>query len=46
MEPIGEVERKGAFGEVDDVTFGRVDEDFVGEKVEFEFFRVDFFAFA
>ena len=46
VEAEGEVEGEGAFGEVDDVAFGGVDEDFVGEEVEAEFFEVDFFAFA
>lgn len=44
MEAVGEVERHGAFGEIDDVAFGGIDEDFVGEEVEFEFFAIDFFA--
>ena len=46
VEAVGEVEREGTAGQVDDVTFGGVDEDFVGEEVEFEFASVDFFAFA
>ena len=46
VEAVGEVEGEGTDGEVDDVAFGRVDEDFVGEEVEFELFDVDFFAFA
>ena len=46
VETIGEVERKSAVREVDDVAFWGVDEDFVGEEVETKFFEIDFFAFA
>ena len=46
VKAVGEVERKGAVGEVDNVALGGVDEDFVGEEVEFELFKVDLFAFA
>lgn len=44
MKAIGEVEGHGAFREVDNVAFWRVDEDFVGKEVELELFLVDFFA--
>ena len=45
METEGEVERKGTFGQVDDVALRRVDEDFVGEEVETELAHVDAFTF-
>ncbi len=44
METIGEIERKGTFRKIDDVAFWGVDKDFVGEKIKFKFFDVDFFA--
>jgi len=43
VEAVGEIEGHSAFGEIDDVAFGGVDEDFVGKKVELELSRVDFF---
>ncbi len=45
VETEGEVEGERAGGEVDDVAFGGVDEDFIGEEVEAEFSHVNFFAF-
>ena len=44
METIGEVERHGAFGQINNVAFGRVDEDLVGKKIEPKLLFVDFFA--
>ena len=43
MEAIGEIEWHGAFGQVDNVAFWGIDEDFVGEKIKFELLFVDFF---
>ncbi len=43
MKAEGEVEWKGTFGQVDDVTFRRVNEDLVSKEVEAELFKVDFF---
>ena len=45
VEAEGEVERKRTFGEVDNVAFRGVDENFVSKKVKAEFFNVDFFTF-
>ena len=45
VEAEGEVEGEGAFGEVNDVALRGVNEDFVGEEVEAEFFHVNFFTF-
>ena len=44
VEAKSEIERKGAFEEVNHVAFGGVDEDLVGEKVEFKFAGIDLFA--
>ncbi len=38
VESESEVEGEGTFREVDDVTLGGVDEDFVGEEIEAELF--------
>lgn len=46
VEAVGEIERHGAFGEIDNVASWGIDEDFIGEEVEFELFGVDFFALA
>ena len=46
MEAIGEVERHGTFGEIEDVTLRGVDENFIGEEVDFELFEVDLLPFA
>ena len=44
MKAVGEIERKRAFGKVNNVTFGGVDKNFVGEKIKTKFFNIDFFA--
>ena len=43
MEAKSEVKGEGTFGEVDDVAFGSVDEDFVGEEVKTELAHIDLF---
>ena len=45
MKAVGEIERQGALGKVDDVAFGSVDKNLIGEEIEFKFLEVDFFAF-
>ena len=44
VQTIGKIKRHGTFGEVNDVAFGGINEDFIGKEVEFELFGVDFFA--
>ena len=45
MKTIGKIKRKRAFWQIDDVAFWRINEDFIGEKIELEFFEIDFFTF-
>ncbi len=35
VETVGEVEGKGTVGEIDNVAFRGINEDFVGEKIQF-----------
>lgn len=44
METVSEVEWQRTNREIDDVTLGSVDENFVGEKIKAKFFDVNFFA--
>lgn len=44
VETEGKIERHGADGQVENIAFWRVDENFIREEVEFELVDVDFFA--
>ena len=46
VEAIGEVEGEGTLGEVDDVALWGIDENLVGEEVQFQLVEIDLFAFA
>ena len=46
MEAESEVEREGTFREVDNIALWGIDEDFIGEKIKTEFFKVNFFSVA